>query len=437
MQRTPYLLYIIFLAVVSVFIKPVQAQDVASGKGIQNSTLMTLLKERNYFALQKQVTSAKSKLAPAEYLYFQAYLDNAFNKNKEAVQHITSLLDLYGSELSDSAKAILALLRGDSYFKLFNYAAAARNDSMALYLYSRILDSNKVAEIKNKLIIYNGLKETPPQQTFITRATTIPWRRNKLGIVEIPLTRSGITYDAVFDTRANISVVTQSYATKLHLRSLPVSYYEGSGITGIRFKTSLAIADSLSVGNVQIRHAVFQVVPDSVLYIAPVDFQINIIIGFPMIEQLNEIHFYKDGRLVVPARAESSRLQNMALDGLNPVLALQTEGGDTLNFAFDFGASKTMLFVAYYEKYKQSVLDKAVKTISEYGGAGGIQKKEVLTLPSVTLLLGSKKAVLDSVDVLSEKVFDGETFYGNIGQDFIAQFQELVLNFRDMYIKGL
>ena len=96
-----------------------------------------------------------------------------------------------------------------------------------------------------------------------------------------------------------------------------------------------------------------------------------------------------------------------------------------------------MLFAAYYEKYKQSVLAKAVKTTAEYGGAGGIQKKEVLTLPSVTLFLGSKRAVLDSVDVLSEKVFEGETFYGNIGQDFIAQFQELILNFRDMYIKGL
>jgi hypothetical protein len=240
----------------------------------------------------------------------------------------------------------------------------------------------------------------------------------------------------VFDTRANISVVTQTYASKLRLRYLPVSYYEGSGITGIRFKTSLAIADSLSIGNILIRHAVFQVVPDSVLYIAPVDFQINIIVGFPIIEQLNEVHFYKEGRMEIPARTTKSELQNMALDGLNPVLALRTEDGDTVNFAFDFGASKTMLFAAYYQKYRQSVLAKAVKTTTEYGGAGGIQRKEVLTLPSVVLFLGSKKAVLDSVDVLSEKVFAEETFYGNIGQDFIGQFRKLVLNFRDMYIKG-
>jgi hypothetical protein len=421
---------------VSVLREPAQAQDLTAGISTPNSGLLTLLKERNYFALKKQLALTKSELAPHEQLFFQAYLDNAFNQNKEAVQHISLLLSNYSSTLSDSAKAILSLLRGDSYFKLFDYSAAARNDSIALHQYARALDSNKVEEVKNKLIIYNGLKATPPQQTIITRTTSISWKRNKLGIVEIPLTRQRVSYDAVFDTRANISVVTQSYASKLRLRYLPVSYYEGSGITGIRFKTSLAIADSLSIGNILVRHAVFQVVPDSVLYIAPVDFQINIIVGFPIIEQLNEVHFYKEGRMEIPARTTKSELQNMALDGLNPVLALRTEDGDTVNFAFDFGASKTMLFAAYYQKYRQSVLAKAVKTTTEYGGAGGIQRKEVLTLPSVVLFLGSKKAVLDSVDVLSEKVFAEETFYGNIGQDFIGQFRKLVLNFRDMYIKG-
>lgn len=415
--------------------EPVQAQPAVAGT--PKSGLLALLKERNYFALKKQLALNKSELAPHEQLYFQAFLDNAFNQNKKAVQHISSLLSNYASALSDSAKATLCLLRGDSYFKLFDYAAAAHSDSMALRLYAGVLDSNQVEEAKNKLAIYDGLKETLPQQTFIARTTTIPWKRNKLGIVEIPLTRQGFSYDAVFDTRANISVVTQTYAAKIRLRSLPVSYYEGSGITGNRFKTGLAIADSLSIGKVLVRHAVFQVVPDSVLYVAPVDFQINIIIGFPIIEQLNEVHFHKDGRLEIPAKAIKSELQNMALDGLNPMLALRTEGGDTLNFAFDFGASRTMLFAAYFQKYTQSVLARGVKATTEYGGAGGTQIKELLRLPSVVLFLGSKRVALDSVDVLSEKVFAQETFYGNIGQDFIGQFRELILNFRDMYIKGL
>jgi hypothetical protein len=399
--------------------------------------LLHLLKEKDFFHLEHQLNLRQQRLNPEQQLYFQAYLDNAFNRNKEAVRTIDSLLNNFSSSLSDSAKAALYLLRSDSYFKLFQYANAAQDDSIVLGRYVDVLDRNKVEEVKNMFIIYNGLKTVPPQQVFITQTAILPWKRNKLGIAEIPVKWQQASYDAVFDTRANISTIIQTYAAKLHLRPLPVFYYEGSGITGIRFKTSLAVADSLKIGNILVRHAVFQVVPDSVLYIAPVDFQINVIIGFPIIEQLSEVHFYKDGRMKIPARASTSHLHNLALDGLNPVISLQTGSGDTLCFALDFGASRSMLFAAYFQKYRQAVLAQGVKTTTQYGGAGGIQKKEVLTLPSVELFLGNKKVVLDSVDVLSEKIFAGETFYGNIGQDFIGQFHQLILNFREMYIKGL
>lgn len=427
--------FVLFLLIISNF-NQAHSQTANSNNNTPFTRLLHLLKEKNFFQLERQLSLQKQQLTQEQQLYFGAYLANAFNKNKEAVQHIDSLLN-HSSFLSDSAKAALYLLRSDSYFKLFRYADAARSDSILLSQYSNKLDSNKIEDIKNKLIIYNGLKDLPAQQTFIPGKTTLAWKRNKLGIVEIPVKSQRASYNAVFDTRANISAITQTFAKKLHLRALPVYYYEGSGITGIRFKTSLAVADSLLIGNILIRHAVFQVLPDSVLYIAPVNFQINIIIGFPIIDQLNEVHFYKDGRMVIPARASSSDLHNMALDGLNPVISLRTSSGDTLCFAFDFGASQSMLFAAYFNKYKQTVLAKGVKTKSEYGGAGGMQKKEVLTLPSVELFLANKKVALHRIDVLSEKIFPEETFYGNIGQDFVGAFQELILNFRDMYIRGL
>jgi hypothetical protein len=71
-----------------------------------------------------------------------------------------------------------------------------------------VLDSNRIEEIKNKAIICNGLKDIPPQQTVINRRATLPWNRNKIGIVEIPVSRQRVSYDAVFDTRANISTIT-------------------------------------------------------------------------------------------------------------------------------------------------------------------------------------------------------------------------------------
>jgi hypothetical protein len=44
--------------------------------------------------------------------------------------------------------------------------------------------------------------------------------------------------------------------------------------------------------------------------------------------------------------------------------------------------------------------------------------------------------VLDSVDVFKEKIYPDEKYYGNLGQDFIAKFSKIILNFDNMYIDG-
>ena len=281
----------------------------------------------------------------------------------------------------------------------------------------------------------NALKDISPQQTIIKDNTTMQWTRDKLGLINIPVKTNGPTYSAIFDTRANISSVSQTYARKLGLRILNVTYNEGSGATGIQFKTGLGIADSLYAGDILVKNVVFQVMPDSILYIAPVKFQINIIIGFPVIEQLQEVHIYRDGRMTIPLRPTQSDLHNFALNGLDPVIALRN-GKDTLAFNFDSGASSSVFYLAYFDKYKADVIKMGIKKVVSFGGAGGAQKKEVYVLPKLNLALGDKTVTIDSVSVLTKKIVQNEKFYGNIGQDLTNQFNEVVYNFKYMYIKG-
>ena len=95
-----------------------------------------------------------------------------------------------------------------------------------------------------------------------------------------------------------------------------------------------------------------------------------------------------------------------------------------------------MLFVAYLAKYRESVMAQAVKQLSEYGGAGGIRENEVLKLPHVELSMNGSRVRVDSITILSSKIFPAETFYGNIGQDFVNAFRKLTINFRYMYMEG-
>ena len=397
--------------------------------------LSSLLNQKEFFKLEKQLNSDRQNISDDQRLYFQSFIDEAFNRNEASVSTIDSLLNNYSSSLTDSSKAALQLLQGDCYFKLFQYEKAALSDSVVLDHYSKSLDSEKINDIKNDLLIRNALRLMPPQFTSITRSTNIRWTRDAIGLIEIPVKRDTTTYSCIFDTRANISSITQTYAAKLGLKILDVSYEEGSGITGIKFKTGLGIADSLYVGDILIRNAVFQVMPDSILYLAPINFSLNVIIGFPVINQLKEIHILKDGQMIIPLLESASDLHNFALDGLDPVISLLTVK-DTLLFNLDLGATTSDLYYGYFEKYKQHILKEGHKKTIQLGGAGGILKKVVYTMPHIELSLGNKKVILDSADILMQKIFPEEKMYGNIGNDFTSQFNELILNFDKMYIKG-
>ena len=398
--------------------------------------LHTLLDRKEYFRLEKQLNECKEKIEPSQRLYYRAFVDNAFNRNESSSEAIDSLLNPSdSSQLKDSAKAVLHLLQGDDYFKLFQYAKAAKADSIVLSSYSKSLDSEKIEDIKNDLLIRNALRNTPAQHTSISNTNMIRWRKDRIGLIEIPLKHNGSLYSSIFDTRANISSITETYAAKLGLKILPVSYTEESGITGNTFKTGLGVADSFYIGNVLLRNIVFQVMPDSILYIAPLHFSMNIIIGFPVISQLKEVDIFKDGRMTIPLVQTQSDLHNFALDGLNPVISLKT-GQDTLCFNFDLGATTTILYNSYFEKNKAEILKNSILKKTSFGGAGGIQTKETYKLPSIDLVMGDKSITVDSVVVLTEKTYPNEKFYGNIGNDFASHFNELILNFEKMFIKG-
>jgi hypothetical protein len=393
--------------------------------------LQSLLGAKEYFQLDKAYNIAKNDLSDKNRLYFAAFLENAFNRNEACAATVDSTLN---EPLPDSVKMILLRLQADSYFKLGQYAKAAHNDSTVMGIKS--IDSSTLADVKNDCLIRNALKGTPPQQKIATDSVTVQSAKDSLGLIELPITTGRQTVNAIFDTRANISSITKTYAEKLHLRMFDVSYTEGAGLTGIQFKVGLGVADSLYIGQLLIKNAVFQVMPDSILYIAPVKFQLNVILGLPVIAGLQEIHIYKDGRMTIPVSPTPGADHNLALDGLDPVLALISDK-DTLCFHFDSGnAGTSVLYAGYYQKYQAAIQRSAIKKTQGFGGAGGVQKKDVYILPALHLTLGKKTVTLDSVSILTAKIFPGEKFYGNIGQDFMKQFNEMTFNFRDMYVRG-
>jgi hypothetical protein len=397
--------------------------------------LQALLDNKEYFKLETQVRLYNDSLSDEKKLYYASFIDNVFNRNIDCINNVDRLLKNFPDQLPDSVKANMRRLQSDSYFKTYQYAKAAQTDSSTLKLYLKTLSKDNIEDLKKQILLRGALKNIAPQQTIIKSNTSIPWSHNKLGLIEIPVKCDFTVYNAVFDTRANISAITKTYAKKLGLHMLNVSFDESSGETGLKFKTSEGIADSLYIGGILVKNVVFEVMPDSVLYFSGNKFQLNMIIGYPVIEQFGEVHIFKDGKMTIPLIPAKTDLHNFALDGLDPIVALK-KGNDTLDFQFDTGASSSLFYVSYLNKYKTEVTESGKKKTLGFYGAGGSQKKEAYVLPKINLTLGNKTVTVEGVDVLQQKIIPNEKFYGNIGQDFTKNFNEIIYNFKYMYIKG-
>jgi hypothetical protein len=397
----------------------------------------SLLKQKDFFRLRTLLAVASEDISPEKRRYYQAYTDNAFNKNQASDSVISQLFD--GSrDLNDSLKANLLLLKEDNDFKLGQYARAAEANKLLLASFWTQLDSSDLDDARNKALIENGLIGIPPQQTVFptdTGTTIIPWERDPLGLIEIPVYMGDTAVSSIFDTRANISSIMESDAKRLGIRMLGVKYKEGSGATGNTFQVSLGVADSLRFGNILVRNVVFQVMPDSILYIAPpVDFHLHLILGYPVIAQLREVHILRNGSLVIPATPTRSTLQNLAMSGLDPVLRC-TINQDTLIFGFDTGASSSVFNDNYYHRFeKQIVRDGQTDSVSSAGAGGSIRQK-VTILKEVRLNIGSQTAILKKISVNNDPLPNTkELIFGNLGQDLMQLFGETILNFDSMYI---
>jgi len=393
--------------------------------------LQVLLANGEYFKLRSDLGKYDKRISAGKKQYFRAFIASAFNHYAESIGSIDSLLAMKDSFLNDSARVALMLVLRDNYFKTFRYDKAAAVGREILSNYKNVL-GDRSHEVENTLLIHTGLAPIPPQRVNLKKVA-LQWKPNEMGLIEIPIRSGHTVLPIVFDTRAHISTVTQSFARKLGLTILDVSFEESSGITGKKFQSGLGIADSLYLGDILLQNVVFQVLPDKELYFPSINYTLRAILGFQVITQLKEIRIYKNGDFIISPSPASGHLRNLAFDGSTAVISLKKDE-DTLSFHFDTGATGSEFYSLYFNRYKEEILRQGKVETVESGGAGGTIKVEIYALPMVNLAIGNKKFVLKDIGVRTVPIYKSQRYYGNIGQDLIQQFDEMVLNFENMYV---
>ena len=393
------------------------------------ATLNQLVHTRDYFRLRTALDMHKSSLSNSHLLYYQAVVSNAFNNPERSNQQLAELLAVDDGALGDTLMKEVYNIKLQNHIQLGEYREANQANAFVQKHYEALLDSAQAEDFQNTQRIWQALQGIPAQQVARNRDFTIPLHQDKVGLFNIDVVFGTTTVGMVFDTGANFSVISRSYADKLGLKVIPAGFHVGA-LTGARITSDLAVADSLDIGGLTYSNVVFLVFDDSDLAIPQVDYQINGIIGFPVIEAMDEVHIGKDNQLFIPQQVTPFAYHNLALDGLMPVVAVEY-GGDTLNFHLDTGAPTTTLFAPFFRKYQEDITTNHEKATFKLGGAGGVMEFEGYAIDSLLLKIGPTTARLANLQVHIDDIGGEEGFFhGNLGQDYIRQFDNMILSFR-------
>jgi hypothetical protein len=145
---------------------------------------------------------------------------------------------------------------------------------------------------------------------------------------------------------------------------------------------------------------------------------------------MDEIRVSKDNQIFVPKNPVEYSHNNFALNGLMPVIAAEYNG-DTLRFHFDTGASTTSLYPEFYKEYKEEIESKYKKETFTAGSGGGVLEFEGYVINDFHLKIADSEARIDKVRLHTENIGGQESnFHGNFGQDYIKQFDEMIISFK-------
>lgn len=400
------------------------------------SELSLLSQKKDFFEVKELLIANKSRIDREVYFYYWSLVENAFSNFKESNEAIEDFLEGAGSMNNDSLFKEILMVKQLNLVNLFEYKNAYQTNQYIIDNFKHVCSEAEIDDLVNTGSIWKALENSGRQQIHRPVDVKIQLSRDLAKLANVPVTVSGKTKNFIFDTGANFSVIQRSVALEMGCEIIPIQF-DVSAATGAKVKSDLAVVKELFIGDpegsgqvVKCENVVFLVFDDKDLTFSEVDYSIQGIIGFPVIRNLEEIRLTKNDELIIPKIPEVYTKSNMILNGFIPVVQVIQEQ-DTLQFSFDTGAAETSLYTSYYNKYKKRVEKKGKKQTLKSGGAGGMVEYEGYLLPKVTLSVGVSTATLQDIQLRKDLVGEADTdFDGNLGQDFIKQFDEMIISFK-------
>ena len=222
------------------------------------------------------------------------------------------------------------------------------------------------------------LSGTPPQTISWHGPVKLKTSNNPIGSRVAELVVNGVRASWLLDTGANQSLVSRTFAERLGVMLLPGVAPVGSGVTGRQSSVRAAVLPTMQVGGAALTNVVLLVIDDENLRIGsgPDAYQIDAILGYPILKALGVVTFTRDEFLAGEAAEANGRGVRMYMRGLTPAIECEVEGRPLL-FTLDTGASSTDLSVRYYELFRAQAGSWKTQIVESAGAGGSISTRRI------------------------------------------------------------
>ena len=389
--------------------------------------LSALYKQEDFFKMREYFEDSQQHLSKRYRTYYKALTENAFYAHEASNASIDHLLDRYQEMLSEEELKNVYKTRYMNYSNLFNYSRALEICSLLISDYRHVIDSPAYEHLLNERKILEVLIHTPPQEIIKKQDCGVRLRKDKMMLVNIPVTIRDSTLQLLFDTGSSFSFIRRSIAEQLNVKIFDVDF-EVEGITGNVVICDIAVVPALTLGSIQVKNSVFWVFDDADLTLPDYDYSVNGAIAFPILKALGEFHVIRNDSVFIPSEAKDYNLNNLAIDELDPIVAV-TVDHDTLPWYFDTGAAFSSFYKPYYTKYSERIDTTCTMHTYDIGGLGGTREFTSYIIDSVHLEVAGNGADIHDTEIHTASIYKyPEKVYGNLGQDFILQFDKMVIS---------
>ncbi|MEA3011508.1 MAG: hypothetical protein QOD42_53 [Sphingomonadales bacterium] len=260
-------------------------------------------------------------------------------------------------------------------------------------------------------------------------------RVDRVGLPRIDVAVNGLAQEAVFDTGANLSVLSAETARRLGVRILDGASSVGNGVQG-NVPIRLGIADRLTIAGTTLRNVPFLIIDDAQLaFPLPGGYDIKAIIGLPVMRALGRMRIEQAGRFVLPGRAEAQpAAPNLTASGNDLFVTVAVDGRE-VPMHLDSGANKSGLSALYARAHPEAVAALGRRTAG-MASAGGARLANVATWPNAPLALAGRTLVLPSLEIgLPSADGPAPRFVGVLGSDVLRAFESYTLDFHAMRLE--